>query len=228
MYSRRATRKSVLLVSIMFIVSLSMASVRTATAQETWIKVKPGPEVTLGPDPYPVGTEFVVNITIYDVANLYGWEVKLFWDNSLLNCTDEEYPIFPEGVDWEDPNNIKLGPGIEQDYNTTHGRWYHGFSALPVSQPYPKSFNGTTNLVTLTFNVTDLGVTTLDLQETKLSDPDATPITHNDDDSTVTIIPEFPAYLILSLFFIGTLVAVVLGKKVWSRKRGFFVAKPST
>jgi len=227
MYLKRATRKSVLLVSIMFIVSLSMASMRTATAQQTWIRVKPGPEVTLGPDPYPVGTEFVVNITLYDVTNLYGWEVKLYWDNSLLNCTDEEYPIYPENANWEDPNNIKLGPGIDQDFNATHGMWYHGFSALPVSEPYPVPFNGTTNLVTLTFKVMDLGVAKLDLQATKLSDPDATPITHNDEDSTVTIVPEFPASVILSLFFIGTLVAIVLGRKIWSRKPSLIVNKPT-
>jgi len=215
------------LVSIMLMFILSVASVRIAAAQEPEINVEPGPEVTLGPDPYPVGTEFVVNITLYDVTNLYGWEFKLFWDSSLLNCTSDDYPILPAGLNWDDPNNIKLGPGIDQDYNATHGRYYRGLSALPMSEPNPEPFTGTIRLASLTFNVTGLGVTTLHLHETKLSNPDAQPITHNDFDSTVTIVPEFPAFLILPLFFVGTFVAVILGKRVWSRKRSLFVAKPS-
>ena len=204
-----------------------MASVKIATAQATEVRVEPGPTITLGPDPYPVGAEFVFNITLHDVTGLMGWEFKLFWDNSLLNCTDDEYPFFPEGYNWDDPNNIKLGPGIEQDFNETHGRYYRGLAALGMSEPYPVAFDGTTTLASLTFTVLDLGVTTLHLHETKLSDAEAQPISHGDVDSEVTIVPEFPAYLILPLFFIGTLIAVVLGKKVWSRKRGFLVAKPS-
>jgi len=227
MHARRMTRKGVLLVSVMLMVLLSVASVKIVTAQAAEIRVEPGPEVTLGPDPLPIGTEFVVNITLYDVTDLYGWEFKLFWDNSLLNCTSDDYPVLPVGLNWNDPNNIKLGPGVDQDYNATHGRYYRGLSALPMSEPYPEPFTGTLRLASLTFNVTGLGVTTLHLQETKLSNPDAQPITHSDLDSTVTIIPEFPAFLILPLFFIGTLVVTILAKRGWSRKRNLFVAKPS-
>ena len=217
-YSMFMTRKSILMMSIVFMIYLSIASVRIATAQATEIRVEPA-TMTLGPDPYPVGTEFTVDITIYDVANLYGWEVKAFWDNTILNCTAEEYPFFPAGNNWEDPNNIKLGPGIDQDYNASHGRWYHGLSALPMSEPHPVAFTGTLKLATLTFEVLDLGETTIELAETKLADDDASPIDHTTLTSAVTIVPEFPVSMIVPLFIIATLVVVVARKTVWSKER---------
>ena len=215
-----------MLASLLFTIFLFIPTFSRGQGDGTVVKVEPE-KVTMGPEP-AIGQQFTIDITLYNVVDLYGWEVKLFWDNSLLNCTAEEFPILPEGLNWETPNSIALGPGIEQNFNATHGRWFHGLSALPVTQPWPESFNGTMNLVVLTFNVMDLGVTTLDLRETKLADPDAKAITHSAEDSEVTIVPEFPATVILSLFFIGTLVAIVLGKKVWSRKPSLIVNKPNT
>ena len=112
-----------------------LPTISTAQGNGTVIKVEPE-TVTKGPEP-AVGDQFTIDITLYDVADLYGWEVKLFWDNSLLNCTAEEYPILPESLNWNSPNSLLLGPGIAQEYNATHGRWYHGLSALPMSPPFP-------------------------------------------------------------------------------------------
>ena len=132
-----------------------------------------------------INEEFTIDIILADVADLYGWEVKLFWDNSLLECIAEVYPILPSGLHWESPNSLLLGPGIEQEFNATHGRWYHGLSALPMASPYPTSFTGTIKLGTLTFKVIkaateqtgDLSCA-LSLFETKLADSAATPIPH--------------------------------------------------
>ena len=157
-----------------------LPSVSTAQANGTTIKVEPD-TVTLGPEP-AVGQQFTIDITMYDVADLYGWEVKLTWDNSLLNCTAEEYPILPPGLNWEAPNSLLLGPGIQQDYNETHGRWYHGLSALPMSPPVPEPFTGTIKLVTLTFEVLSQppkgGACVLDLFDSKVSDSNAVSIDH--------------------------------------------------
>lgn len=229
MYSWRVTRKSVLWITVMLMIGLSVASVGVSRAQEngTTVEVEPA-EVTLGPDPYPIGEEFTVNITLHDVTNLYGWEAKLFWDNTVLSATEDVVKV-PSGYNWEDPNNFKLGAGIQQDYNATHGRWYRGLTALPMAEPHPIAFDGTTILVTITFNATALGETELELQEVKIANEDAEPISHDTSDGMVYVVPEFPASVILPLFLVATLVAIVLGKTVWSRKRGSLsVAKPNT
>jgi len=167
-----------------------LPAISVAQGSGTLVKVEPE-KVTMGPDP-AVGQEFTVDITLYDVADLYGWEAKLFWNNTLLNCTAEEYPILPEGLNWESPNSLLLGPGIEQDYNATHGRWYHGLSALPMASPFPESFTGTIKLVTLTFKVIYQpplnGSCALDLFDTKLSDYDAVAIDHEDVDGFYEIL----------------------------------------
>ena len=49
-------------------------------------------------------------------------------------------------------------------------------------EPYPTPFNGTTILVTLTFNVKTEGSCILDLRDTKLADYDANPIGHKVED----------------------------------------------
>jgi len=165
-------------------------AVSTAQANGTVIKVEPE-TITLGPEP-AVGQQFTIDITMYDVADLYGWEVKLFWDNSLLNCTGEEYPILPPGLNWEAPNSLLLGPGIQQEFNATHGRWYHGLSALPMSPPMPEPFTGTIKLATLTFEVLSQpplnGSCVLDLSDTKVSDSDAVSIDHEDVDGFYEIV----------------------------------------
>jgi len=166
--------------------------------ENTVVRVQPE-KVTKGPEP-AVGEQFTVDIILENVADLYGWEAKLFWDSSLLNCTAEEYPILPESLNWESPNSLLLGPGIEQDFNATHGRWYHGLSALPMAPPFPESFTGTIKLVTLTFEVIYQpplnGSCVLDLVDTKVSNSDAVAIDHEDVDGLYEILsPSAPPTL---------------------------------
>jgi len=47
-----------------------------------------------------VGCNFIINITISDVTDLYGWEYKLKWNNTLLDATDSaEGPFLKSGGD---------------------------------------------------------------------------------------------------------------------------------
>lgn len=127
------------------------------------------------------GHTFSINVVLEGVTDLYGWEFKLFWDNSLLECiTDIVYT--PAGCNWEDPNNIELGPGIQQDYDPPQGRYYRGLAAMSIQEPYVIPFSGTTVLVTLAFNVKAQGSCTLELQDTKLAQSDARPIQHTAED----------------------------------------------
>ena len=149
-----------------------LAGIHVAEAQDT-------PKMFLSPtivSAAPV-TSFSVDVVLEDVANLVGWEFKLFWDNSILEGVTDVVHV-PAGCNWEAPNNFELGPGIEQDHNATNGRYYKALVLLPEAEPHPTPFNGTTMLVTLTFSVKANGSCVLDLSDTKLADSDAYPLGH--------------------------------------------------
>jgi len=121
---------------------------------------------------------FSVNITLSDVTDLYGWEYKLFWDNAILNCTSSV--VYAPDI-WSN-NTFWAGPGVENDYNSTHGR----FCKLLIAIYPTPSFNGTTVTATLTFKAIASGTTVLDFRDTKLIDSQGAMIVHTAQDGSVT------------------------------------------
>jgi len=134
---------------------------------------------------YPVWTivrkdeTFSVNVVLFNVNNLQGWEFELYWNNIILKCTSAEAHV-PDV--WSE-NIFEAGPGIENDFNATHGRCWMAMSAL---YPAP-SFNGSVVIVTLNFEAIASGSTMLDLQETILADNEAHVIPHTSIDSAVIV-----------------------------------------
>jgi PKD repeat protein len=124
------------------------------------------------------GQTFTVNVSVAAVTDLYCWEFKLFWDNTLVNCI-KEVINFPSGCHWNPPNNVTVGPGIENDYNNTHGRYWKGLCPLAIAEPYPVPFDGNTSLVTLTFDVKNVGECALDLSDAILINSEQELIAHN-------------------------------------------------
>lgn len=117
------------------------------------------------------GETFTVDVKLTDVADLYGWEFKLYWNRTVLNCTNVSVNV--PSV-WQNTTQ-QYGSGLENSFNTTHGRY---FKAMTPTDPAP-SFNGSMTLVTLTFSATETGATQLMLQGTKLGDRSANPIAHS-------------------------------------------------
>jgi len=134
---------------------------------------------------YPIRTNvrkgeiFSVNVVLFNVDNLRGWEFKLYWNNAVLKCTSAELHV-PDA--W-DESVFEAGPGVENDFNATHGTYCRAVSALYPAPP----FNGSMVLVTLTFQATAAGRTRLDLQETILADNEAHAIPHIAIDALVTV-----------------------------------------
>jgi len=129
---------------------------------------------------------FSVNVTLAEVTDLYGWEFKVCWDNSILNLTSAQ-TFTPET--WCQ-NTFEAGDGIQNNFSETQGRYWKAMSALNPALP----FNGNMTLVTLTFEALKAGTTTLSLQDTKLSDSEASAINHTDCDGSVTVMP-LPLYM---------------------------------
>jgi parallel beta-helix repeat protein len=100
-------------------------------------------EVRFDPDKYTfivekgvsVGYRFNTTIEIYDVAELFAWQVRIYFNNTLLNATNAYYhPNEPI----HNLNHMPVSPVIRNDYNATHGYVQHGISAI-----YPNCANAT-------------------------------------------------------------------------------------
>ena len=120
------------------------------------------PGVTLDPSEITVfeGEVFSVNVTVTDATDLYGWEFKLYWNKTLLNCTG--YTMYTP-TEWQGQNQT-FGPCLEATFNDTSSRYWQGQAAV-----YPaSSFTGSMTMVTLTFQAMQLGTTSLTLADVKL------------------------------------------------------------
>jgi len=142
------------------------------------------PEVSVDPNEITVNKYgvFSVNTTISDVTDLYGWEFKLYWDNTILNCTGAQ--VYAPDV-WGE-NSSEDGLGIQNDFNATHGRYWKALSGLHPATP----FNGSMAVVSLTFEAKTVGTSTLDLQDTKLANIHAEAISHTASDGSVNILSQ--------------------------------------
>jgi len=86
---------------------------------------------------------FQVDIKLDNVKQLYGFDIKLVWNSSMLNLTDASYTelwgAYPETYPWQDVINNSIGE-------------YH--LALTGTGDVP-SFNGNATLATLTFTIVE-------------------------------------------------------------------------
>jgi len=141
-------------------------------------------EVSVDPSEVTVNKygAFSVNVTISDVTDLYGWEFRLYWNSTILNCTEAQ--VYAPDV-WGE-NSSEDGPGIQNDYNATHGRYWKALSGLYPATP----FNGSMAVVTLTFEAKAVGSSVLDLQDTKLADAHAEAISHSAFDSSANVLSQ--------------------------------------
>ena len=137
---------------------LACHATQTTTIQatsETIVKIEPYASRA------EVGESFDVNITIINVQNLYGVDIKLYWNSSILRVAAVDVRL---GVE-SHPNGVLHEPLIIAKNETNQGQyWLVGTSMTPAVP-----FNGTGNAVKITFNVLSLGSCRLSL-ETLLSD----------------------------------------------------------
>jgi hypothetical protein len=125
------------------------------------------------------GDNFTVNVNIANVTNLLGWEFKLYWNSTVLNCTSASVvtPTIWQGNTQDD------GPGLQANYNSTNGRFWQAEAANYPAPP----FNGSTTIATLTFQALQPGTTSLTLTDTVLGDNAAQPIACSLSSGSVTV-----------------------------------------
>jgi hypothetical protein len=104
-----------------------------------------GPSVLVDPNQINVfkGEVFNASVDVSSVTDLLGWEFQLYWNNSVLNCTNVAVQT-PSA--WQN-HTQNFGAGLEPNYNATCAcYWQAQAGTYPAS-----SFNGSMTIVTLTF-----------------------------------------------------------------------------
>ena len=182
--------------------------------------VQATPETVVEVEPYMtsanVGEQITINITVVDVQNLYGVEVALYWNSSILETMNINIRL-------GETDGILYGEPLIVEDSTQKGKYV----LAATSQTPAPSFNGSGSIVRITFNVTNRGDSKLDL-ETQLYDypsPDreprvSLPIEHTTIDGFANVIPEIPQIIILPLLIVLTIFAIILSKKIRPKKLG--------
>lgn len=206
---------SLAFVSILALSAIMVFNVSPVFASEPYIAVYPPHKTNL-----KSGDTFTVKINVSSTVGFVAYQFYLYWNNTYINATsltDSPPATF----------TFSTGAGLEWDYNATHGRIERGMMDTQV-----RPITGTYQVATIAFKVlmdsSPPTIVTLDLdyENTILSDNTGTQITpYYVYDGDATVIPEFPAFLIIPLLIVLTLVAVILGKKSFPKmRRSSFVA----
>ena len=203
----RLKRKIALLAVVLALIGV--LSVQMARSQTSGTVVSVVPEVNAG----RVGETFIVNITLSNVQNLYGVDVTLNWNASILQFVSATSLLgvesHPGGVLHEAVTIAEDGTSeeVEGEYNL-----------VATSMNPADSFNGSGTIATITFNVTKVGHSDLTLQselaDHPLPEEFSALIDHTDvSGSFDAVIPEFP-----SAFVVATLIVVVTVVLLFSKK----------
>ena len=204
------TNKIILLLLLISITTTSI--IRDAKAQQTTLLILP-PSVTIS-EP---GETVTVDLNITGAVNLYAYEVKIYYLNSIVNATEAVRPPghFMEPSDpvyqfipkWEIKNN----------YNATHGQLWLAFTLLA---PEPAK-SGSGILAKITFKGLAIGTTPVTITypgykyPAKLADNTAAPVPNTAQNGTIEVIPEFPTAAIT----IVTLLAITSSLHILQKKR---------
>jgi hypothetical protein len=154
-------------------------------------------------------------VTIENVENLYGWQLRLYYPNSLLNGTNAAKGPFLDAGGVE--SNLIVA-NFTDGYNATYGL----LSVLGLRTGDVPGVNGSGTLAAINFRSISIGgPAILRLDDVKLSDPNMTEISSTTVDGEVTVIPEYSALLILPLLIASTLMALTFRKRLINN-RGIF------
>jgi len=138
------------------------------------------------------GKSFNVTLEVANVTNMYAYELKIYYKNSVLNATKA---VRPPGHFMEptDPANQFIPKWeIKNNFNATHGRIWLAFTLLAPEAP--KTGSGV--LARITFQVVGVGSTPICLKDTKLADSAGSPMAHTIQDSYFSNKPPPPPALV--------------------------------
>jgi hypothetical protein len=152
-----------------------------------------------------IGANFTFDVNIANITDLFGFDIKLTWDNSLITFTH---------VDYNSTFNALWGSGRWALSNSTNGVGY--YRVIVVAEAPATGFTGSHTLFTLTFHIkkgSNIAIlqTPIHFEIAKLSNSLWTPIPATVEDGLYQISPNTPG-LVLKLVDPDTSKPFVYGK----------------
>ncbi len=138
MYFRSRFSKRIVLSAIALLVLAAFLSAGYHTEPRVYArssKMGPGAVANVAIKPptinTPVGTVFTVDLNISDVADLFAYEIKIWYLNAVINATNVARPSGHFLEPQFDPSNYFVPRWeIKNNYNATHGRIWLAFTLL--------------------------------------------------------------------------------------------------
>ena len=205
--------KGIMPLVLLVCIAISVNTISKVKASSTVVSILPTSVTISNP-----GETITVDLNVTDVTNLYGYEIKIWYLNNIVNVTNVVRPPghFLEPIGGENETNKFVAKWeIKNNYNTTHGRVWISYTLLA---PQPAK-TGSGILAKITFIGLSVGSTPVILNNypgnagpVKLADNTASPIPHTAQDGSVTVIPEFPLTTVtmLMLLTITALYTIIL------------------
>ena len=140
-----------LLLSVSLMLSMFSFNSRTAGDAPTQLSILPKSIVNIS---ITAGSTFTINCSVVDVSNLFTWQVKVYFNPAVLNCTDVYYPsdhIFAGKM------FLPVTPVIDND----EGFFLFGCSLMGAETP----FSGSGTLCQANFKVKAVGESYLNYSE---------------------------------------------------------------
>jgi hypothetical protein len=176
------TKRKAIFSSLTLVVFLT--TILTFNMNITSVKAPEVPLVYIDPPQIldlPVSTTFKIMVKIANVTNLYGFDIQLKWDKTILSYVNHTVKVprdtYPDGVlykpYWELANIVDENnsiPGAEPGAMA----WFGYASASPAS-----SFNGSGIAVEMFLHVKSVGSCWIEIVSSALSDKSGFPISHN-------------------------------------------------
>ena len=184
-----------------------------------FVQASQGTVVEIIPNEISAGVDqsFTINVTIVGVQNLYGLDVTINWNSSVLQLVNIDVRLGHTSTDGVLCNSSSTSSPYIVVNSTLDGQ----YEIAATSEAPAPSFNGTGNIVRITFKVIDSGNSKINL-ESQLQDyppPDrepriSLPIQH----STIgglfsATVAEIPNAAIFIAFALLTASALVISKK---------------
>jgi parallel beta-helix repeat protein len=121
-----------------------------------------------------------VSVIIESIVDMFGYEFRLYWDSSILECTQwnatsKEWIQNPSTPPPQWENNYFTAVNNITKLQDGRARYWISIAAIPPAQPA----TGTFVVATLNFRVKGIGQTAVDLANTEIGDYDANPICHD-------------------------------------------------
>jgi hypothetical protein len=196
--------------ALLILCLISPCFVYAASAQSTTVSAE------TSSNQLKVGDTLTFTLKIRDAVDLYGVDVTLSWNTSVLEAVSATNALGVEAHSDGVLHQSAAFPVYVKEDAITDGQYHLLATSQGQSTP---SFSGSGTIATIAFNVTGTGSANLSLDDVELSTRDAAGeislITPETNVSTVNaVIPEFPVIaLILALAVAAATVIIITAKK---------------